>query len=117
MTEDWVGEERRGPAEYALSNQMRTLHSDISEVKGTLSRLTDAITKLALVEDRQTRSAEAVEKAFIAIEKVSDRVSLIENQLPSLVSQSGRVNRWADKIVWALFSGLAVYVLNSTGVL
>jgi hypothetical protein len=114
---EWNGDERRVSSDYVLTTQMKVLHGDITEMKGTLSRLTDAITKLALVEERQTRSAEALDRAFMAIEKMSDRIGALEQQLPSLMSQAGRASGWVDKAMWALVSGSAVYMLKAAGVL
>lgn len=113
----WDGEERRVDTDYVLNTQLRVLHGDITEMKGTLSRLTDAITKLALVEERQTRSAEALERAFGSIEKLSDRIASLEKEIPTLVSQAGRASGWVDKAMWALVSGAAVYMLKAAGVL
>jgi hypothetical protein len=79
--------------------------------------LTDAITKLALVEERQTRSAEALERAFVTIEKMSDRIGALERQLPMLMNQAGRASGWVDKVMWAAVSGSAVYMLKAMGVL
>jgi len=104
-------------SDYVLTTQMKVLHGDITEMKGTLSRLTDAITKLALVEERQTRSAEALERAFVTIEKMSDRIGALERQLPMLMNQAGRASGWVDKVMWAAVSGSAVYMLKAMGVL
>jgi hypothetical protein len=117
MDGEWAGEENRVNSEYVLTTQMKVLHGDITEMKGTLSRLTDAITKLALVEERQTRSAEALERAFVTIEKMSDRIGALERQLPMLMNQAGRASGWVDKVMWAAVSGSAVYMLKAMGVL
>ena len=53
-----------------LAAKLGALHEDVSEIKAALTKLSDAITKLALVEERQTQSAAALERAFTAIEKI-----------------------------------------------
>jgi hypothetical protein len=74
--------------EAVLAAQLKTLHADVSEIKGALGKLTEAITKLALIEDRQIRSTEALERAFGSITKLSDRVAAVEQLLPTLSNQT-----------------------------
>lgn len=47
-----------------ISERMRTLHSDVAEIKGALRMLTEAITKLALVEQKQATHGPLEEARF-----------------------------------------------------
>ena len=103
--------------EAVLAAQLKTLHADVSEIKGALGKLTEAITKLALIEDRQIRSTEALERAFGSITKLSDRVASIEQLLPTLSNQTNMYSAWIDRAVWGFISGSAVYMLKAAGIL
>jgi hypothetical protein len=66
-----------------LSHKLQTLHEDVGEMKAVLKDLTAAITKLALIEERQTQAAAAQERAFKALERVEQRVSDLEAYVPA----------------------------------
>lgn len=92
-----------------LSVKLETVHNDVQEIKKALNRLSDAITKLALVEQQQNQLTAALERAFKAIGKLEDnvskdledldtRVSTIERSQPYLTETS----KWVDRGLVAL---------------
>jgi hypothetical protein len=96
-----------------IAVQMKSLHEDIGEMKTALGRLTDAITKLALIEQQQAQAAAAQERAFRALEKVEGRVSEIERRLPEV----SRTSVWVDRAVWASVAAMAMFVAKKLGIL
>lgn len=96
-----------------LSAKLETLHDDVVEMKTSLNKLADAITKLALVEERQAQASLALERAFKALEKLEGRVSLIESKMPD----ADRAHRWLDRGLWAALAAVAVFVGKKTGLL
>lgn len=95
-----------------LAHKLETLHSDVSEVKMVLRDLTAAITKLAIVEERQNTTAAALERAFKALAKVEERVAVIELQVPA----NKKISVWVDRVTWAGLGLMGMYVLKSLGV-
>ena len=65
-----------------LTVKIDMLHSDVVDMKTALNELSKAITKLALVEERQAQTADAMERAFKAIGRIEDRVSALELTAP-----------------------------------
>ena len=61
-----------------LSARLQTLHTDVSDIKGTLKDLTSAINKLALVEERISNAVAAQERTFKALEKMEERIEKLE---------------------------------------
>ena len=59
-------------SEDVFSVKLDALHKDVGDVKAALNKLSDAITKLALVEQQQGQIAAALERAFKAISKVEE---------------------------------------------
>ena len=96
-----------------IAIQMKALHEDIGEMKTALGKLTDAITKLALIEQQQAQAAAAQERAFKALEKVESRVSEIEKRLPEVA----RTSVWVDRGVWASMAAIAVYAAKKLGIM
>jgi prefoldin subunit 5 len=96
-----------------LSVRLDSLHSDVGEVKNALNRLSDAITKLALIEQTQTQTAEALERAFRSIERIEARLSLIEQHQP----KSRETSVWVDRGVTALVCFAAMTIARAMGLL
>lgn len=94
-----------------LSIQLKTLHEDVSEMKSVLKDLATAITKLALIEERQANAAAALERAFGALERVETRVTALEKDVPA----NKRVSVWVDRAVWAGLGLLAMTVMKKSG--
>ena len=86
------------PIEDVLKVKLEMLHSDVVEVKTALNKLSDAITKLALVEQQQNQTAQALERAFKAISKIEDRLTSLEQLAP----QSKQVSEWVNRGIVAM---------------
>lgn len=95
--------------EDVFSVKLDALHKDVSEVKNALNKLSDAITKLALVEQQQGQIAAALERAFKAISNVEDalskdmsaldaRVTVVEQAQPKFNSAA----LWVDRALVGL---------------
>lgn len=81
--------------EDVISLKLEVLHNDVVDMKKALSELSKAITKLALVEQQQNQTAEALERAFKAISKLDDRIAALE-----LVAPKGQeTSVWVDRFV------------------
>jgi len=98
-------------SEDLLSHKLQVLHEDVGEMKSVLKDLTAAITKLALIEERQTQAAAAQERAFQALERVEQRVSSLEAYVPA----NKRVNVWLDRFLWGAIGLLLMFIAKKTG--
>ena len=56
-----------------LATKIEDLAQDMSEMKHGIVKMADALTKLAIVEERQTQTILAQERAFKALERVEER--------------------------------------------
>ena len=56
-----------------LSTKIEGLAQDMNEMKHGITKMADALTKLAIVEERQTQTILAQERAFKALERVEER--------------------------------------------
>ena len=83
--------------ENVLTVKLDMLHSDVVDMKTALNQLSKAITKLALVEERQAQTADALERAFKAISKIEDRLSALEHAAP----KSKETSAWVDRFILA----------------
>jgi hypothetical protein len=96
-----------------IAARLDNLHDDVSGMRDVLRELATAVTKLAVIEERQTQSAQALERAFIALEKVEGRIAALEKAQP-IQQQSAD---WVGKAVWAAVVVVAVFVGKKVGLL
>jgi hypothetical protein len=96
-----------------LTVKIDMLHNDVVEMKTALSELSKAITKLALVEERQAQTADAMEHAFKAIGKIEDRISALELAAP----KTKETNAWVDRFILALVMAVAGFIGTKLGLL
>lgn len=108
MENTWSGEERRKDVKELneLANKLMSLHEDVSEIKGALKDLTFAITKLALIEERQSVTNAALERAFMAISRVEERLTDLERMAP--MNNQSRI--WVERFILALAGAALAFI-------
>ena len=94
-----------------LATKLEMLHGDVVDVKTALTELSKAITKLALVEERQAQTAEALERAFKAIGKIEDRLSALEQAAPKAKETSA----WMDRFILGLLMLVMGFIGTKVG--
>jgi chromosome segregation ATPase len=99
------------PLVSILSTRLEALHQDVGEIKHAMNTLSAAITKLALVEERQATTAAALERAFTAIAACEKRI----NDLEKADAHNKRTNKYMDSVVWALCAASLVFVAAKVG--
>lgn len=99
--------------ENVLTVKIDMLHSDVVDMKTALNELSKAITKLALVEERQAQTANAMERAFKAIGKIEDRLSSLELTAP----KTKETNTWVDRFILAIVVTAAGFAGTKLGML
>lgn len=98
-----------------LEIKLEALHNDVSDVKTALNKMSEAITKLALVEQQQGQTAASLERAFKALGKIEDRVSALEQQNALLVPQQSETAKWIDRAIVALAGAGSMLIFKSFG--
>ena len=117
---------RRGtdPAIEAIAHGMKYMREDIVEMKHSMVKLTEVMTRMAVAEESQARdrrdfldskadTTKALEKIVDRIDKTDERVDTLERAAPA----NAQVQQWVTSAVWAA-AGLAVYVvINKLGLM
>ena len=80
-------------------------------MKTAINKLTDAVTKLALLEERQSNAAAAQERAFQALERLEERMLKLEQTMV----HTKRTSVWIDRAVLFVFGLAAMYVAKKVG--
>ena len=58
------------------------VREDVREIRAAMSKMADAVVRLAVLEERHTVVSGALDRAFGAISKLSDRVRDLEQAIP-----------------------------------
>ena len=119
-----------------LATKIEGLAQDMSEMKHGIAKMADALTKLAIVEERQTQTILAQERAFKALERVEERQRQHELQcrdqekgLRQLIADSNerlsirvaelekaepmqaQTSKWVTAAVWGALALLASFIV------
>lgn len=119
-----------------LGERVEGLCADMNEMKHGIAKMADALTKLAIVEERQTQTILAQERAFKALERVEERQRLHELQcrdqekgLRQLIADSNerlsarvgelekaeplqaQTSKWVTAGVWGALALLASFIV------
>ena len=94
-----------------IAVRLDNLHADVSGMQEVLKELATAVTKLAIIEERQQQAAQSLERAFKALEKVEARLGTIEKSQPMQQQSSD----WVTKGVWAAVCVVALFAAKKVG--
>lgn len=101
------------PTSALLTHRLATLHDDVGELKKAMTDLASAMTKLALIEERQANAAAAQERAFAILERLEQRVASLELQAPA----ARRINAWFERGLWAGAGLIVMLFVKKVGLL
>ena len=119
-----------------LATKIEGLAQDINEMKHGIAKMADALTKLAIVEERQTQTILAQERAFKALERVeerqrqhelqcrdqdkevrqliadsNERLSIRVAELEKAEPMQAQTSKWVTAAVWGALSLLASFIV------
>ena len=123
-----------------LATKIEDLAQDMNEMKHGITKMADALTKLAIVEERQTQTILAQERAFKALERVEERQRTHElvcndqdKEVRQLIADSNerlstrvgelekaepmqeQTGKWVMAAVWGAAGLLAMFVAKQLG--
>lgn len=119
-----------------LATKIEGLAQDMSEMKHGIAKMADALTKLAIVEERQTQTILAQERAFKALERVeerqrqhelqcrdqdkevrqliadsNERLSIRVSELEKAEPMQAQTSKWVTAGVWGALALLASFIV------
>ena len=140
MTEQITNHRAEDKNVQVLATKIEDLAQDMSEMKHGIAKMANALTKLAIVEERQTQTILAQERAFKALERVEERQRLHElvckdreEVLRQLIADSNehlsarvgelekaepmqeQTGKWVMAAVWGAAGLLALFVAKQLG--
>ena len=110
---DTVGAEDTNTLLAVLSTRVEAMHSGMTDMRTAIKDLASAVSKLALVEERQIQLGNGQERIFKAIEKLESRVLTLEVAAPA----SKQTNEWVVRAMWAVAAATAMFAAKKLGLL
>ena len=136
MTEQTTNRRAEDKNVQVLATKIEGLAQDMSEMKHGIAKMADALTKLAIVEDRQTQTILAQERAFKALERVeerqrthelvckdqdkevrqliadsNERLSTRVGELEKAEPMQAQTSKWVTAAVWGALALLASFIV------
>lgn len=87
--------------------KLDTLLGDMGEVKDSIKELTRAVSRMALVEERQANTADSLGRAFKELEKHDARIKSLELAEP-IQKQSSDIVQQVVKMIIAAVAGAII---------
>jgi len=140
MTEQITNRRAEDKNVQVLATKIEGLAQDMNEMKHGIVKMADALTKLAIVEERQTQTILAQERAFKALERVEERQRTHEllcrdqdKEVRQLIADSNerlstrvaeleksepmqeQTSTWVKTAVWGAAGLLALFVAKQLG--
>lgn len=140
MTEQITNHRAEDKNVQVLATKIEGLAQDMNEMKHGITKMADALTKLAIVEERQTQTILAQERAFKALERVEERQRTHElvckdqdKEVRQLIADSNerlstrvaelekaepmqeQTGKWVMAAVWGAAGLLALFVAKQLG--
>ena len=121
MTEQTTNRRAGDENMQVLATKIEDLAQDMNEMKHGITKMADALTKLAIVEERQTQTILAQERAFKALERVEERqlVAGSNERLATRVADLERAepmqaqtSKWVTAGVWGALALLASFMVQ-----
>ena len=96
-----------------LTHKVESLHSDMGEMKLVMRDVATALTKLALIDERQSKMLETQERIFKLIDKLDSRVDALEKS----EGKQNQAATWVFSAVWGAAGLLAMYIAKMLGLI
>jgi response regulator RpfG family c-di-GMP phosphodiesterase len=100
------------------ADQIATLASDIEHIRenqdamrSAIERMSEAVTRLAVIEERQASASQAVERVMSVVEKIDERVRTLEVAEP----MQARTSDWVQSAMVASVSAAAMFAAHRVG--
>jgi len=99
---------KRVVSNEVLEAMLGGLRDDVTDIKGTMKLMTDAVSKLTAVEQRQSDQSERIADAYALIASHATRIGTIEIAMPGLKE----LRRW---VVAGMVAGVGMMFVSVFG--
>jgi len=94
-----------------LTHKVESLHEDMGEMKLVMRDVASALTKLALIDERQSKMFATQERIFKLLDGLDNRVDILERS----EGKQNQAATWVFAAVWGAAGLLAMYIAKMLG--
>jgi len=91
-----------------LARDVQHIRSDQSSMRSAIERMSEAVARLALIEERQSSASQAIERIIEMLTKLEERVRHLEIAEPA----QQKTTIWVDKALWAALAGALTFIVG-----
>ena len=106
-----------------VADRLQSLHQDVNELKDSMKEsmkeMSSAVTKLVLLEERNTQTVRLIERAMRELDdqkvehnKLVDKVNNLAEQAPL----NRQTNRMIDALIYAVVGGVLMFIGKQVGI-
>lgn len=99
------------PDQTIFEQRMDAMADELREVRGALSEVAKALTKLSVLEERNVATIQTIEKIAARQEKFEGKLAALELEQVRFASNASGVAT-AMKLMWGAFGGGLLYVAS-----
>lgn len=94
-----------------LTHHIQSIREDQHAMRAAIERMSEAVTRLALVEERQSATSTAIERLVQSMEKLDERLRRLEVAEP----MQAKAAEWVQSAVWAAAAAAVVFMAGKAG--
>ena len=94
-----------------ISHHIQRIREDQHAMRAAIERMSEAVTRLALVEERQTAASTAIERIVQSQEKLDERLRHLEVAEP----MQAKAAEWMQSAVWAAAAAAVMFMAGKAG--
>lgn len=94
-----------------LTHHIQRIREDQHAMRAAIERMSEAVTRLALVEERQAAASTAIERLVQSLERLDERLRRLEVAEP----MQTKAAEWVQSAVWAAAAAAVMFMAGKAG--
>ncbi len=94
-----------------ITHHIQRIREDQRAMRAAIERMSEAVTRLALVEERQAAASTAIERFVQSLERLDERLRRLEVAEP----MQSKAVEWVQSAVWAAAAAAVMFVAGKAG--
>lgn len=94
-----------------ITHHIQRIREDQHAMRAAIERMSEAVTRLALVEERQAAASTAIERLVQSLERLDGRLRRLEMAEP----MEAKAAEWVQSAVWAAAAAAVMFIAGKAG--
>ena len=94
-----------------LTHHIQRIREDQHAMRAAIERMSEAVTRLALIEERQSAASTAIERIVQSLERLDERLRRLEVAEP----MQAKATEWVQSAVWAAAAAAVMFMAGKAG--